>query len=311
MVFMRRMKFVFSALVLAFALTGALASCSHGSAAANPGADQTGSDPFEYNALPGVFTVGGNGERVSFAKGNLYHSGDSASEGWGFERNQYDYRTWHYGGESNAVIGGLGAQTPPGSTGLFSWSNDAGVSFSESYSDPDRTSADVFFVRLESRFSGSDWDVLNDDEWRYLLGLPSRASGSHSSRANASAKWGMACISVPSGARVCGLVILPDDWTSPSGCSFSSGSGRGFSTNCYDVAKWQRMEDAGAVFLPASGCRSDSDIVGSDGYYWTSGHDDGEKDAAYGLYFKYNGIGITSNSRSYGKCVRLVVRNIV
>ena len=49
-----------------------------------------------------------------------------------------------------------------------------------------------------------------------------------------------------------GLVILPDNWETPSGCSFSA-STDSYSANIYYTTQWLAMEERGAVFLPAAG----------------------------------------------------------
>lgn len=65
-----------------------------------------------------------------------------------------------------------------------------------------------------------------------------------------------------------GMIIVPDDWVCPAGCTFITGStyvtdnGRqeinvkhGYMLNSYSVENWSLMEASGAVFLPAGGAR--------------------------------------------------------
>ena len=67
-----------------------------------------------------------------------------------------------------------------------------------------------------------------------------------------------------------GVILLPDNWTAPAGISFTPGwlaSGTDFPTvnNTYNTWDWKKMEEAGAVFLPAGGWAYNR---GSDyGYY--------------------------------------------
>ena len=82
-----------------------------------------------------------------------------------------------------------------------------------------------------------------------------------------------------------GLIILPDDWVQPSGCWFTAGFseynennfpyGTGdWTHNNYSFARWEQMETAGAVFLPAAGLHigvNDS-IWEYWGCYWLSTH---------------------------------------
>ena len=105
------------------------------------------------------------------------------------------------------------------------------------------------------------WRTLSIAEWDYLL----------NTRTNASAKWGTGFIN-----GVGGLIILPDNWTLPSGCSFTSGTvpfDSDWTThNSYTLSQWAQMESAGAVFLPQAGCLyfGPSLFAGQDGYYWST-----------------------------------------
>ena len=94
-------------------------------------------------------------------------------------------------------------------------------------------------------------------EWDYLL----------FSRTNALSKHGNGNIN-----GVGGLIILPDNWTLPTGCSFTAGLGYEWARNSYTLAQWTQMEAAGAVFLPAAGDRYGVVVrhVGNHGHYWAS-----------------------------------------
>lgn len=91
------------------------------------------------------------------------------------------------------------------------------------------------------------WYNLTQSQWDFLL----------NSRNNATSKRGLATVN-----GVKGLVILPDSWTLPSGCSFNA-SATNWTTNNYNVAKWEQMEANGAVFLPGLG-NANTYL-----YYWT------------------------------------------
>ena len=66
-----------------------------------------------------------------------------------------------------------------------------------------------------------------------------------------------------------GMVLLPDNF---SGGTFQAGFYNGWGTNVYDASSWSDMEAAGAVFLPAAGCRYGTELgnVGTVGCYWSS-----------------------------------------
>lgn len=66
------------------------------------------------------------------------------------------------------------------------------------------------------------------------------------------------------------------------------------------------METAGAVFLPASGYRSESDVnfVQNSGGYWSATPSGSSR--AYYLGFRSNYTGWYNNDRYYWQAVRLV-----
>jgi uncharacterized protein (TIGR02145 family) len=120
-----------------------------------------------------------------------------------------------------------------------------------------------------------------------------------------------------------GTIILPDDWTLPTGAIFNkakdnnlvwqsggyyyNSNGNNFSHNTYTAEQWKTMEEAGAVFLPAAGVREGTDVsmVDEVGYYWSSTPN--EAYYAYGVrFFSYRLIPQDNYYRNYGRSVRLV-----
>ena len=101
------------------------------------------------------------------------------------------------------------------------------------------------------------WRTLTNDEWTYLI----------NTRTDASSKSGIATVN-----DVTGFVLLPDNWTLPAGLEFTSGVNGDFAQNNYSAADWTKMEENGAVFLPAAGYRGESTgkkmmQAGLKGYY--------------------------------------------
>ena len=142
------------------------------------------------------------------------------------------------------------------------------------------------------------WRTLSGDEWDYLLRV----------RAGATAKCGTGNIN-----GVGGLIILPDSWTLPSGCTFHSGFGLNWAQNSYTLDQWEQMETAGAVFLPAAGMRSGIivDDVGIEGFYWSSTWSP-NLNLIYGVQFYSNESSISGYSRisrDWGSSVRPVWDN--
>ena len=137
------------------------------------------------------------------------------------------------------------------------------------------------------------WRTLSVDEWRYLL----------FQRDEAYSKYGMATV-----WGIQGLILLPDKWVLPSGCTFRPGNG--WRQNIYDLDQWAEMEKGGAVFLPAAGFRWGTDIFTDKcGYYWSS-----TKVVrpypyileAYCLCFMDTHINVEPERRAKGFSVRLV-----
>ena len=235
----------------------------------------------------GTFSVSAD-KQVTFSKGNLqYHP---ANDEWRFAENQTDYI-----GDANSNC----SSTYNGWLDLFGWSTSAtnfGVSTSDDYDDYSGS-----FVDWGTNKIGNDapntWRTLSYDEWNYLL----------NTRTNASSLKGVAQVN-----GVNGLIFLPDNWTCPAGVTFKSGFHSESSVEAYgqyqtfSADQWSKLESAGAVFLPAAGNRSGTNVrvVQDGGYYWSA--TEGNSDRAYYLYFDSDGAGMGSYDRGYGHSVRLV-----
>ena len=208
--------------------------------------------------LPNVKAYGfsvSSTKKVVFSPGNLQY--DRMSRTWSFAENQYD---------------ALGANNIKGSAladkiDLFGWSgsNSAvlyGVNMSHSYKD---YTGD--FVDWGNNQIGKDapntWRTLSKEEFEYLI----------DGRPNAAQLKGVAEVN-----GVNGLILLPDEWVCPTGVAFKSGfassDGEEYFAKyqSYTASEWQKMERAGAAFLPAAGYRRGSDVLEyvSRGFYWTS-----------------------------------------
>ena len=229
-------------------------------------------------------------KKVLFAPGNLqYHP---ANNEWRFAENQTDY----IGSEnSNCSL------TYNGWLDLFCWSTSTtnfGVSTSTINSNYSGS-----FVDWGTNKIGSDapntWRTLTNEEWEYLL----------NTRTNASSLKGVAQVN-----GVNGLLFLPDNWTCPAGVTFKAGF---HSTDRADyfadyqiftADQWSELESAGAVFLPAAGYRSGSNVpslyMQRNGCYRSATESDSNK--AYYLYFHAGGAKMGNSGRNGGYSVRLV-----
>jgi hypothetical protein len=244
-------------------------------------------------ALPSLFSVSAD-RKVWFSKGNLQYQ--PFSRIWRFAEEQFSLVC-----ESDVVL----SPNYIGWIDLFGWGTSGFCGKhplmvsedDEIYGDADNdiagTSYDwgVFNPISDAGDEPNLWRTLTADEWRYLF----------EGRPYAYNKSGLASVD-----GVCGVVVLPDLCVM-SEVGFTSGMSNGFATNVYSRSQWEKMERAGALFLPAAGYRNgisfnDSGITGG---YWTGSCFNSVY--AYDLFFGSNSVfSYFICRRSYGRSVRLV-----
>ena len=250
-------------------------------------------------ALPGLFSVSAT-KQVHFSQGNLQYQ--ASTNTWRFAEHQYDYvgtqtadRYGNYGGNVSGSDNRSISSTYSGWIDLFGWGTGSNPTLSStSYMDYG-TFVDWGSNPISNGGNTvNQWRTLTIAEWNYLL----------NTRTDASSKRGTGNIN-----GVGGLIILPDSWTLPSECSFTSGfTTYDWAHNSYTLAQWAQMEAAGAVFLPAAGNRygTNDNYVGNLGNYWSS--TPFNESSAYYMYFYSNDLNVIfSNFRGYGFSVRPVL----
>lgn len=236
----------------------------------------------DEGALTGRFSVSAT-TTVLFSKGNLQYQ--ASTNTWRFAEHQYDTI-----GAANSNI----SNSYSGWIDLFGWGTGNNPTNTSTNSSDYATFTDW---GTNAIFNGGNtanlWRTLTKNEWVYLF----------DTRTNAGNLYGMGNID-----GINGLIVLPDNWTLPSGLSFvDETSNKNFSANTYTVAQWQVMESAGAVFLPTAGYRSGTtmDGVSRRGHYWSSSAYD--SDNAYFVYLRSIELNEqTYDNRSHGYSVRLV-----
>ena len=269
-------------------------------------------DTVSDKPLAGAFSVSAD-KQVRFSRGNLQYT--QSTQTWSFAEHQYDMLgTDNVDGGTVQINSDYGYYYKNGNTladkiDLFGWSGSTGsakwgIATSQSNSD---YSGD--FVDWGTNTIGTDapntWRTLTYDEWYYLRWT----------RTNADQLIGVARINLNAdGTKYAnGLILLPDTWTCPAGVTFKSGFSDTYSVQAYadyqtlTLADWQKLEAAGAVFLPALGLRGGSYVgsVRSSGDYWSATPDDSGNAGAFGFY----SLGADTGSywyRNIGRAVRLV-----
>lgn len=208
-------------------------------------------------------------QTIYFAPGNLRY--DIRSKKYVFQQHQYDQPS-----------------SRSGKVEFFRWGTGE---------NPTLDNADIAnyasFSDWGANVKPGKWRTLTILEWRYLL----------TKREGAKEKVAL--------ASVCGrhgLLLLPDEWSTPKSCTFTPGFRRGYLTNVYNLKQWEDMEKIGAIFLPAVGnLTPDGKEWGrySYGRYWTATPEDDKKTAG-ALIFGSDVISTGSDTRNYGLPVRLV-----
>lgn len=268
----------------------------------------TGEDPVverplypTEGAINARYTIG-DGVTVVFAKGNLQYQASSRT--WRFAGRQYDVAGYDNERADTTYNGWID---------LFGWGTSganelmpytvADSSKQYAYGLLDIDGTDYDWGRYNAISNGGNkagaWRTMTYDEWTYLLKY----------RTDATKKKALATIENVGlhGAPMHGMLLLPDKWELPDGCTFQYGTKEGFETNVYSVEQWNKMEGAGAVFLPAAGERSGVTVgmVGDYGCYWTStGY---TLVSAYEIYFLSSGYQFYQTDRATGHSVRLVM----
>lgn len=240
---------------------------------------QLKSNDINDNSLTGVFTVSSDGKKVCFSKGNLRASTSDLGTNWtfGFPVNQYDYLD---NDGVNAKVNVDGTVSENGTVDLFGWVGASSTG----------TGAAMFGISCYNGVYGEDfknifgknsnealksdwgtlmgdgktWRTLSTEEWQYLLGTTFERTSNN----------GTGVITIGE-KKIFGLIIVPDNYEHPEGVrQFVAGTGQ----TEYSESDWAAMQDKGAVFLPAVGYRSGSEVICSPtyeggiiaGYYWSS-----------------------------------------
>lgn len=235
----------------------------------------------------GRFSVSAN-TKVQFSQGNLQYQ--ASTNTWRFASEQYESL-----GELNENIS---SSSYTGWIDLFGWGTGANPMLSST----DWSEYDVFVDWGVNAISNGGnkvnyWRTLSGEEWAYLI----------SNRKNAANLCGQASV-----AGVHGFILLPDDWSAPQDIAWKS-LANNWTDNQYTKKQWAKMENAGAVFLPATGYRFAYGVYNGDYYdygnYWSNQIVKDSWSLSWTFYFDGEQIMMNYHDKCEGHPVRLV-RNL-
>ena len=244
----------------------------------------------------GLFTINADGDQVWFSQGNLQYQ--ASADIWRFAENQYDYV-----GSANSNI----SATYSGWIDLFGWGtgNNPTLSISPYY----MSGYETFTEWGNNHINGVGeiinlWRTLTQAEWDYIFNTRSNTTN----LGTANARFAKGRVN-----NLCGIILFPNGYTHPTGVTVPTCINLiaiGWVNN-YSEIQWAAMEAAGAVFLPAAGSRTMTQVstVGEYGNYWSSTPDPNIDFCAGVVSFTDTGLSIHSYSRGIGSSVRLVRDN--
>lgn len=273
----------------------------------------------------GEFSVAEN-TKVAFSQGNLQYR--PTTKTWAFAKNQ-----WEFVGEDNAKI----APSYLGWIDMLGWGtgDDAAKSSinNADYAD--------FVAWGNDTISGEPniWRALTADEWNYLLYSRQNADSLYTAATVNNQRgivifpdvWNFGdsthvilpydTIVILENDTIVKTIVytpktveLPDDKvmvklpndTIKVGHSIHYAGLQGWESNTYSEKEWSKLEENGAVFLPAAGSRQGTSLnsVQTYGRYWSATEYDMDKANAF-CFYDY-GCHVGGYDRSLGQVVRLV-----
>ena len=298
-----------------------------------------GLGPFSVSATKQVIFSPGNLQFNAMQGTHQCADGTTQQGTWRFAEHQWDYvgdatKGNVYEGETKCDNAKINA-TYNGWIDLFGWGTSGwsgGVNAYKPYETSQRNK-DYYpggqsNTDLTGTYAKADWGVYNQigedpagtwrtltkDEWYYLV----------RGRKEAEKLFGLGTVN-----DVPGMILLPDDWITPEGVTFTPSTDKGlnwsstysffinnnednYSHNVYTSAQWDKMESGGAVFLPAAGDRLNGTKVNDVlefGNYWSTTHYSSYSPYLFTFYkgsFSPQAYSAREDGRTFGHSVRLV-----
>ena len=273
----------------------------------------TTSAALPVGVINGLFSVSAT-QQVYFSQGNLKYTKSTGV--WSFMEHQYDIVETlnqnvgeNYANQDVVSLFGWGTSGyNHGASAYQPWSTYTGNYYYQAYGTSNFTNlydgngqADWGYNAISNGGNQENcgWRTLTSSEWSYIVNTRSTTSGIRYAKASVNG--------------VNGMILLPDNWTA-SIYALNNTNGGNYNSNTITAEEWTNMLEAnGAVFLPATGMRSGTNVndTGDQSFYWSSScYDGGNSGWALGLYFGNGDIYAPGESdRYFGGSVRLV-RNV-
>ena len=259
----------------------------------------------------GVFTMTDN-KRVVFAKGNLqYIAEDVKTPYWKFADNQYD------------MLGNVNSQAYEGekiNRDHFGWGTGENPNNLSTNNKDYKTYCE--WGKNFYEIDGFEWFAPKCVDWKYVMfeRPATKLNGKYNAR------YARATLQKDKGNKVQGIILFPDVYNHPTDVTLparesinytTDNQNLGYNENIYSFDDWDKMEKAGAVFLPVTGERVivDYDQYGNaklgfesmdEGRYWSQ-CDLGQEEFACNMYFThYRAYVLDKNDKYKGFAVRLV-----
>lgn len=323
--------------LLVIMLMMVVAGCNKPDGPSNGG--ESGGNDVSEGLLKGKFTINENGDQVRFSQGNLQYQ--ASTNTWRFAESQYDLLNTAEDmtciddyGHKYADVSLLYSSTSNDWIDLFGWGTSGYEHGAVCYQPWSTNNRDYHYYaygssscNLYDQTGEADWGynsicnggkmvntwrTLAVDEWEYILFTRSTSSGIRFVKADVNG--------------INGLILLPDDWDANTFVLYGINNTPydvSFSNNVISASRWEILENAGAVFLPAAGDREKTKAVfiGYCGVYWSSTnssydhyqHGAGANQAYCMVFVDYFNnepypatVFINGGSFSYGASVRLV-----
>ena len=234
--------------------------------------------PIVPGALSGLFSVNASHDLVYFSQGNLQAEWkwDSSISNYSWDHFNFATNQYDFIGDTS---GNTGLDNPimPYKVDLFGWSTNNGANYFGINSSTAKAYYDADFydwgiANIQNGGGRNKWRTPGYGELNYLNFTRSASTVKGASNA----RFAKVMIQNP---LVYGFILFPDNYIHPSLLS-DPFTEEGIN-NCHNNAvsllayDWNKMEAAGAVFLPAGGYRDGTTVtlklyVTEYGDYWTS-----------------------------------------